>query len=536
MRPRLTPALALSFALVGLTLSACSETPPQAPDGNGVDQQVQPAPSAACPTSAQIQVMIGRLVDDGRKARNTFVSIAAQLAARPPKTVVAQRRTFELVDYLLGLYQAGRLVGGKSPAAQTALTDLVNALFCFAGLSVTMPPLTLDDDAAAAIVFPSTTTTNVVTGTKFTGVEVPPAGVTQAALVTIRRLPDFPGPLLTAFDQYPLFYEVDVQPASALAQELTLGLCLANSATPPDPARLRVAHNVGTGVEILPLVAAPAFLDCTLADISLGNNLDSWDSFARASWHVLTNGLADLVATPLHAAAFAGTGLGGKTKTFSPFGIVDPVGVLTANSPTSQNASPGTAVASPPSVLLQTPAGQPMPGVVVNFTATSGGGSVTGAPQTTNASGIATLGGWILGPVAGVNTLDATVAAPPLATIQGSPLTFTGSSLAASQLRFRVQPSNTRTGVAIAPAVVVEVVDALGNVVTSASGLEIALALGTNPSEATLGGTRALVVANGVGVFNTLTVNRAGTGYTLVVVARQAGIAGATSQAFDVSP
>ena len=63
-----------------------------------------------------------------------------------------------------------------------------------------------------------------------------------------------------------------------------------------------------------------------------------------------------------------------------------------------------------------------MPGATVTFAVTSGGGNVTGATQTTNSAGIATVGGWTLGSIPGTNTLTATVSGL-------TPLTFTATSM-----------------------------------------------------------------------------------------------------------
>lgn len=80
---------------------------------------------------------------------------------------------------------------------------------------------------------------------------------------------------------------------------------------------------------------------------------------------------------------------------------------LAANSSTSLTAIAGTAVATPPSVVVKDQHGNAMANVVVSFAVASGGGSITGPAQTTNASGIATVGSWTLGSV-GANTLSAT--------------------------------------------------------------------------------------------------------------------------------
>ena len=73
----------------------------------------------------------------------------------------------------------------------------------------------------------------------------------------------------------------------------------------------------------------------------------------------------------------------------------------------SQAAKYGTPVPTPPSVVVTNAAG-PMVGVAVTFSAPVGGGTVDGATVTSNAQGVATVGGWVLGPTPGMNTLKAT--------------------------------------------------------------------------------------------------------------------------------
>jgi hypothetical protein len=62
--------------------------------------------------------------------------------------------------------------------------------------------------------------------------------------------------------------------------------------------------------------------------------------------------------------------------------------------------------------------GQPVAGARVTFAVVTGGGSVTGGSTTTDASGIATVGSWTLGPATGSNTLAARTGSLP-------PVTFT---------------------------------------------------------------------------------------------------------------
>src|SRR5439155_3941519 len=74
--------------------------------------------------------------------------------------------------------------------------------------------------------------------------------------------------------------------------------------------------------------------------------------------------------------------------------------------------------------------------------------------------------------------------------------------------------------------------DASGNTVTSYTGL-ITVALGANPSGGTLAGTTSVNAVSGVATFSTLSINNAGTGYTLVASA--SGLTGATSTSFNIT-
>src|SRR5205807_2300815 len=72
-----------------------------------------------------------------------------------------------------------------------------------------------------------------------------------------------------------------------------------------------------------------------------------------------------------------------------------------------QTQSAGAAVPIAPAAQVTDLSGHPVAGVQVVFSVTAGGGSVTGATQTTDANGIATLGSWTLGSAAGINELQA---------------------------------------------------------------------------------------------------------------------------------
>ncbi|HEY3319548.1 MAG TPA: PKD domain-containing protein [Planctomycetota bacterium] len=100
-----------------------------------------------------------------------------------------------------------------------------------------------------------------------------------------------------------------------------------------------------------------------------------------------------------------------------------------------------------------------------------------------------------------------------------------------SKLGFSVQPVNTTAGNAISPAVRVQVQDFQGNLVNNASG-SVTLGIGTNPSGGTLSGTMTANAINGEAIFNNVSINKVGTGYTLV--AHTNGLTDGTSSAFNI--
>jgi outer membrane protein assembly factor BamB len=103
-----------------------------------------------------------------------------------------------------------------------------------------------------------------------------------------------------------------------------------------------------------------------------------------------------------------------------------------------------------------------------------------------------------------------------------------------AKLAFVQGPSNTAAGATITPAVTVAVEDANGNVETSDNATQVSLAIGTNPAGGTLSGGSAVTVASGVATFSGLSIDKAGTGYTLTASSTPA-YTGATSVAFNIT-
>ena len=105
---------------------------------------------------------------------------------------------------------------------------------------------------------------------------------------------------------------------------------------------------------------------------------------------------------------------------------------MTTNSALSQSGMVGTAAPAPPAVLVRDAGNNPVPNVAVTFTVTAGGGTTvppSPAVVNTNASGIAALASWTLGPAAGTdnNVVTVTAAGASGTPLAGSPVTFKGS-------------------------------------------------------------------------------------------------------------
>src|SRR3989442_3040835 len=97
---------------------------------------------------------------------------------------------------------------------------------------------------------------------------------------------------------------------------------------------------------------------------------------------------------------------------------------------------------------------------------------------------------------------------------------------------FTSQPGDAPGGEPITPAVRVTVQDSTGQPATTFNG-PVVVGLDANPTGAALLGTPRENAVNGVATFTDLSVDKAGSGYTLR--ATTSGATGATSDAFDIT-
>ncbi len=154
----------------------------------------------------------------------------------------------------------------------------------------------------------------------------------------------------------------------------------------------------------------------------------------------------------------------------TPFNITPaPASQIAVNAGNNQTATVNTLVATPPSVIVRDQLNNPVAGVSVTFAVGVGGGAVTLPTAMTDVNGIATVGSWRLGTVAGTNnnTMTATSAG-----LTGSPVTFTASATAGPATQMALNAGNNQTDtvnstVTIPPSVIVR--DAFSNPVPNRS-------------------------------------------------------------------
>jgi hypothetical protein len=174
--------------------------------------------------------------------------------------------------------------------------------------------------------------------------------------------------------------------------------------------------------------------------------------------------------------------------TFYAVAAAQSASTLAKSAGDAQTAVAGANVPVAPSVKVTDKFGNPVAGVLTTFAVASGGGSVTSAAANTDVNGIATVGSWRLGAVAGTNTLTATASGV-------APVTFTATGIAGavSQVKF----TNTAPTLSIGQSftLTAQALDANNNKVSNAT---ISFA-SDNAAIATVGASTGTVTAVAAG-------------------------------------
>jgi alpha-tubulin suppressor-like RCC1 family protein len=294
-------------------IASCSDgSPTQPADLTSIEAQIR----ALFPSGASLQ----------GAALTQIADIRQQIALSA--TAQARSKTFTLVDFTMTSFRDGKLVGGTSATAGNAASRLVNALYQLVGMDApNLPDSALSNDGAAKVIGPEGAL--VVTPSGAAGVQIPAGALDQQVLVTVTRLTTPPtpgtGPLPTSLKQYPPYYDFSTFPAVAqFGDSARVGVCQVTDASsafyPPEPHdRLRLAHTVGNSIEILDRVGVNDFLRCTNVSASWSTPSTDRNGLRGVLLAIRDNAIELLRPAKLYAAH---GGLGGKVKSFSPFGAV----------------------------------------------------------------------------------------------------------------------------------------------------------------------------------------------------------------------
>ncbi len=168
--------------------------------------------------------------------------------------------------------------------------------------------------------------------------------------------------------------------------------------------------------------------------------------------------------------------------------------------------------------------------ITLAFGNNPGGGSLSGNTTVTVNGGVAAFYDLEVDTVASGYTLTATLAGVPVVT--SDPFNITPG--VPNYLVFSEQPSNTLAGSAINPAVVVEELDATGNLETGDNSTVVTLSIASGPGNFTSGSTTAVTVSGGVATFSNLVLDTAG---NYVLAENATGkLSGPNSKSFTINP
>jgi len=205
------------------------------------------------------------------------------------------------------------------------------------------------------------------------------------------------------------------------------------------------------------------------------------------------------------------------------------------------NGTGGSAFSTQPIVTLQDAGGNTVTGVAQNVTVAiqtnAGPGGVLSGTTTVavnTATGQATFAGLSIDKIGTGYTLTATgntVSTTP-GVVVSTPFNVTIGT--PTKLAYGQPPTSTQGGATMTPAVTVIVQDAGGNTVTTDTRT-ISLAIGTNPpGNGILTGGGGIAAVAGIATFSGLSIDKNGTGYTLVASSVPA-LTTATSAAFNIT-
>jgi hypothetical protein len=300
--------------------------------------------------------------------------------------------------------------------------------------------------------------------------------------------------------------------------------------------------NVAAGSPITPAVVVTA-LDANnqpvasftgTVTIGIGNNpgnstLGGTLNVAAVAGSATFNNLTLNVPASGYTLAATATGLTGATS--AAFNVVNASSTHLVFTTQPSNVVAGAVITPAIVVTAEDALNNPVTSFTASVTLSFGtcpiGATLFGTPTVAATAGVATFNDISIDKAGGCTLVASSASLQSVASSS-----FTVSAGAKAKLAFSVQPTSVVAGAVINPVVAVNIEDALGNTVPSATD-NITVAIGTNPGSATLGGALTKPAASGIALFTDLTLNKTGTGYTLT--AASGTLTGATSATFNVT-
>ncbi len=224
------------------------------------------------------------------------------------------------------------------------------------------------------------------------------------------------------------------------------------------------------------------------------------------------------------------TGLSGATS--NPFDIDPASGNQLAFRTQPSNTNAGAVFAPPIEIEILDEFGNLLgtatDPVTLVISANPGGGSLSGTTTVNAVGGVATFTDLSINRT-GTGYSLAAIGSGLISAVSDA---FAITPAAAAKLVVRTQPSDAIAGVAIAPAIEVEILDVFDNLTNATDA--VTLAIGTNPSGGTLAGTTTQNAVAGVATFADLSIDKVGSGYRLDASA--SGLSGTMSNSFAITP
>jgi hypothetical protein len=316
----------ITVGLAALVMAACSTEHIGIPTATNHGNVSANLAAANCPDTISVKDRIRSLFLSGNVG-NAISAYEQEINDYKQGNIAgAQADAANLYAYTLQQYNAGQLVGAGTAAGALAVAQLGNAIFCNAGITTKLSS-NLNDNVVAIV--PAGRDTIVKTGTTNAGVHLFSGQNLPQEVVIISRLadtahttacPQYSGPLCTPLAQFPPFYDYQLVPAPNLAAGaplFTVEECIDQTQIHVPLAQLFMAHNVtdvnGTNAQILPKTNETLGLACDGGSAMRSNRGGIFSRFASVFSSFFVN----------TAYAVTGTGISGKTKSFSPFGTVD---------------------------------------------------------------------------------------------------------------------------------------------------------------------------------------------------------------------